>query len=467
MSAPGRATVTASTAPTGQTGPNGLIGLDVGTTRVKAVAFDLDGAALGTAEVPTPWQRSAAGVEMAAPDLAEAVRTVLVRACAPLSRVIGLGVTGMGESGVLTTGTGPGTGSLSDPDQVALAPIRAWHDLRGDVRTIEDRLGAKAFESAIGMPLNPQPSLPKILTLRTEYPPALAARRFWSIPEWVVRLLGGHPGSELSLASRTGLLDVLDATAWSGARELLGIDLLGEPRPADTPCGEALGLDGAPALAGAVLAVGGHDHQCAALAVGAARHGTLFDSLGTAEALLRFADAGSIGREVVATLTAAGLTVGRTVVEGRMCILAGLRTGMELERLAADLGATTRDQRAALADRPEWVTAVRDAVRGAEAALQAIEDAAGPYTAVLAAGGWLHDRAVLAAKREQLPGLRITGLDEAGATGAAYLAGVAAGVLPPTRDLDRPPWSVDPAPPTHPDPVHPDTRDHSDREVPR
>ncbi|MFN8078782.1 MAG: FGGY family carbohydrate kinase [Kineosporiaceae bacterium] len=442
---------------TAEVGPVGLVGMDVGTTRVKAVAFDLGGRPLLTADVATPWQHTAAGVEMDAADLAAAIRTVVARACTALGRVAGLGVTGMGESGVLTVGTG------ADPDEAALAPIRAWHDLRGDVAAIETAVGRTAFESAIGMPLDPQPSLPKLLTLRAEYPRSVAAQRFWSVPEWAVRLLGGSPGSELSLASRTGLLDVLDATPWAGAIELLGADLLGEPQPAGTPCGQALGLPEAPQLRGAVLAVGGHDHQCAALAVGAAQHGTLFDSLGTAEALLRFADASTIRREAIPALTAAGLTVGRTVVAGQVCILAGLRTGMELERVVTDLGATTRDLRRALATRPEWADAVRHAIDGAATALAAIEAAAGEYSSVLAAGGWLHDPVVLAAKQAQLPGLRTTSLDEAGAAGAAYLAGIAAGLLPPVEDLDGPPWALA----HHTSPTNPIALASPNREAPR
>ncbi|MFZ0161258.1 MAG: FGGY family carbohydrate kinase, partial [Kineosporiaceae bacterium] len=203
-----------------------LIGLDVGTTRIKAVAFDLDGASHATAERPTPWQRSQDGVEMAASDLAQAVRTVVAQACSGLERVAGIGVTGMGESGVLTA-----------DGHTPLAPIRAWHDGRGDVETIRAAVGADAFERSTGMRLDAQPSLPKILRLRTDHPGSSAATRFWSVPEWVVRLLGGAPGSELSLASRTGLLDVATAAPWTPAVDLLGADLLGAPEPAGTCVG--------------------------------------------------------------------------------------------------------------------------------------------------------------------------------------------------------------------------------------
>jgi len=411
-----------------------LIGMDVGTTRVKAVAFDAEGVVLAVADHPTPWHHTPDGVEMDPADLEVAVCDVLSRASDGLGPIHGIGVTGMGESGVLTA-------AATGPDSlVSLAPIRAWHDARADVETVRAAYGVEGFQRVTGMPLDPQPSLPKILRLRNDCPATAEAVRFWSVPEWVVHLLAGSPGSELSLASRTGLLDVLAGSAWSGAIDLLGIDLLGEPQVAGTSCGVADPPAGASQVGGAVLAIGGHDHPCAALAAGAARHGTLFDSLGTAEALLRFTDLAGVEPATVEALVAAGLTVGRTVVAGQLCIMAGLRTGMQLERAATALGATTRAQRRALAADPGWAVTVAELVDGARPALEAIRAAVGQHTAVLGAGGWLHDTQVLAAKRRQFPGLVTTSVEEAGAAGAAYLAGVAAGLLPSPDQLDGPPW---------------------------
>jgi sugar (pentulose or hexulose) kinase len=439
-----------------------LVGLDVGTTRVKAVAFDLDGALVALAERPTPWLPESAGLEMDPRGLADTVRSVVGEVSRGLGAIAGVGVTGMGEAGVLT-----------GPDGEPLAPIRAWHDQRGDAEQVGAALGDKAFHQAVGMRLDAQPSLPKILRLRRDHPGCLAATRFWSVPEWAVRSLGGDPGSELSLASRTGLLDVVTGRPWAGAVDLLDADLLGELQPAGTPNGRADGLKGSPNLAGAVLTVGGHDHQCAALAAGAARDGTLFDSLGTAEALLRFT-AGPVDAATVGSLAAAGVNVGLTVLPGHYCVMSGLRTGMGLERLAAALGASTREQRARLAeaavpllDDPEatagieveslpggvrlsllrvaapeqiWAAAVTLLVAAAQPSIDRVRAAVGQDTCVLAAGGWFADQAVLAAKRSQFPSLVTTSVTEAGAVGAAYLAGVAAGLLTPVDRLDGAPW---------------------------
>jgi len=396
------------------------------------------------------------------------VRAVAARAAAGLPRVAGLGVTGMGEAGVLT-----------GADGVPLAPVRAWHDRRADVERVRRELGEQEFHRAVGMRLDAQPSLPKILRLRADHPASATATRFWSVPEWAVRCLGGRPGSELSLAGRTGLLDVGTGRAWGAAVDLLGADLLGELQVAGTPQGRVTG-SGLPAgLRGAVLAVGGHDHQCAALAAGAVRHGTLFDSLGTAEALLQFTR-GPIPPDVVGSLVSGAgglsLTAGPTVVRGHRCVMAGLRTGMALERVAALLGAGSRAERARLArpardllDDPEalagivvepvpdgvrltllrqptppqvWAAAVRALVGAAWPSIERIGAAVGRHTAVVAAGGWLTDACVLAAKRAQFPGRTTTAVAEAGAAGAAYLAGVAAGLHPDPEGLDGAPWAA-------------------------
>jgi sugar (pentulose or hexulose) kinase len=360
------------------------------------------------------------------------------------------------------------------------------------VATVRAAIGEDAFQAAAGLRLDSLPSLPKILQLRHDYPGCAAATRFDSVPEWAVRCLGGTADSELSLASRTGLLDVVTARPWPAAVALLGVDLLGEPRVAGTPQGTATAA-GLPAqVRGAVLAVGGHDHQCAAFAAGAARDATLFDSLGTAEAMLQFTS-GPVDPGLVAGVAGGPgtMTMGLTVVEGHYCLMAALRTGMKLELVASALGSTDRRQRAQLADAglavlreldggdrptvdgpaadgpaaavPEvdaelvpdgvrldlragadpgriWAAMVLACVREAGAAMERIRAVVGAPGRVVAAGGWSHDACVWHAKSRQLPGVVRTAVPEAGAAGAAYLAGSATGLLPAPDRLAGAPW---------------------------
>ena len=90
--------------------------------------------------------------------------------------------------------------------------------------------------------------------------------------------------TELALASRTGWLDLSrrdwwpEGLAWSRATPEL-MPLLVE---AGMPVGQITRSDTHPRLRSAVLTVAGHDHQAAAVGVGATGEGDEVDSCGTA-----------------------------------------------------------------------------------------------------------------------------------------------------------------------------------------
>jgi sugar (pentulose or hexulose) kinase len=430
-----------------------LVGIDLGTTRVKAVAVNLHGAVCGEAGRAMPWTHHGGRVEVDPTTLTHLARTVAAEAVHDGQQVLAIGVTGMAETGVLVDGRGR-----------PLAPAIAWHDPRGDVDTIARELGTTEFQTTTGIPLTALPSLAKLLWLRRNLPETKRAVRFYSVGEWVVRGFGGQAVTELSLASRTGLFDVGRARPWDAALGLLDSPaLLPDAVLAGTPAGRAAG-DGVPdALRGAVLTVAGHDHQVAAYGVGAATEGALFDSLGTAEALVRTVRA-PLAPERMAVLTAAGMSVGWGVVADHLCVLTGLPTGLILNRVAVRLGATTSAERAALGEQAlgamdagalelvDHEDARADATDGLTAALlwrftvdglvaessrmlALIDAETGPSTEAVVAGGWLRNPALLAAKRRQYPAMRTTAIAEPGAYGAALLAAKAAGVaLEP--DLD-------------------------------
>jgi sugar (pentulose or hexulose) kinase len=429
-----------------------LVGVDVGTTRVKAVAVDVRGVVRGEAAEPTPWRRDGGHAEVEPAALVRHARRVAAKAAGTRGgAVLGIGVTGMAETGVLVDGR-----------DRPLAPAIAWHDPRGDVATIARELGTGPFQATTGLPLTTLPTLAKLLWLRRSHPETGRAVRFYSVAEWVVRRLGGAPVTELSLASRTGLLDIGRARPWDAALDLLdGPRLLDDAVVAGTPAGRVSADEGV--LRGAVLTVAGHDHQVAAYGVGAATDGALFDSLGTAEALVRTVRPPLPGQRVAA-LAAQGISVGWGVVAGHLCVLAGIPTGLTLNRIAGMLGAVTGAERRALGeqalavppDQPAprlvdlgddgfgilditdgvtpallWRAAADALAEHAQRVLDRIDALTGPHSDVVVAGGWLHNPAVLAAKRRQYPAMRTTTVTEPGAYGAALLAGTAAGVLPP------------------------------------
>ena len=79
-----------------------LVGVDVGTTRVKAVLLDLAGHELASAAEPTPWLRLPDGSDLDPAELADLVRVLVGRvgdaAAARGARVVGINVARAGRT---------------------------------------------------------------------------------------------------------------------------------------------------------------------------------------------------------------------------------------------------------------------------------------------------------------------------------------------------------------------------------
>jgi sugar (pentulose or hexulose) kinase len=427
-----------------------LVGLDVGTSSSKAVVYDDAGRPLAQGRSETRWTSTADGAEMDPAAVSDAAFEALALAldAAPRGPVAAVGVTSMGESGVLVDGHGR-----------PLGPVIVWHDARdrAEVAGLTAAVGAEGFARHTGLPLRGQWSLTKHRWLLTHHPEVRVAVRRFNIAEWVVRRLGGEEAAEQSLASRTGWLDLATRSWWPEAMDWSGAppSLMPELVTAGTPLGRAVA--GPDRLAGAVLTVAGHDHQAAAVGAGAAGPGDVLDSCGTAEALIRTVGVG-LDPAAVVRLANGGITTGWHVLADRWCLLGGTQGGLALQRILALLGRTSADlaglDRDALAHEHPAVTVagVEDetlTVSGVggtaspgelwRAALEAVtaqaghihaamSEVAGDHRHLVVTGGWARSVALLAVKRRVLGELRTPAAGEAGARGAALLAGQAAGL---------------------------------------
>lgn len=435
-----------------------LAGIDAGTTSVKVTLHTPDGEQVALGRAATPWTTTASGAQSDASALATAARRALAEAAAhaPRARVLAIGVAGMAESGVL----------VDDADR-PLAPVIAWHDRRdrAELDRLRSDLGGD-FSARTGLPLWPQWSLTKHRWLLAHDENVAGAAKRFGVAEWIAYDLGADQVSELSLASRTGWLDLRSATwdhdllAWSGADPAL----LGRLVTAGTPIGRARGHGDLAAVDGAVVTVAGHDHQVAAIGLGAHHPGDEFDSAGTAEAILR-TSAPDLPEAAVRDLTTAGVTVGHHAAPGRWCLLGATQGGLVLGRVLTALG-IDRDGLAALdaaaaaaPDRPGavrlgpgsgdvaideaatpgevWRAATQAVTREAAALSDRLSAASGPRRDLVVAGGWTHSAALLTAKRAAFGDFRLPGIAEAGCRGAALLAGVAAGAHPGLDALAR------------------------------
>jgi sugar (pentulose or hexulose) kinase len=156
------------------------------------------------------------------------------------------------------------------------------------------------------------------------------------------------------------------------------------------------------------------------------------------------------------------------VLADRWCLLGGTQGGLALQRVMAMLGRTPEDlgelDRGALAVAENAVAvagvdadslSISGVTSGTgpahvwQAALEAVtaqaaqvhDDmtaVAGQHQSVVVAGGWSHSDALLAVKRRVLGDLRVAGTTEAGARGAALLAGLAAGVYDRPEEFPEP-----------------------------
>jgi sugar (pentulose or hexulose) kinase len=366
------------------------LGLDVGTSSVKAAVVDAAGHEVSRGRAPTPWR----GSEL---DPDELLRAALAAAEQALDgrRVGAVGVASMAETGVLT-----------DDALRPVVPSIAWWDERGEAEAARMAAALPDFAARTGQPPSSMCTLAKYAWMRRNWPGAARGTRWFNVAEWIVLGLGGDPRPEASLASRTGFYDLHTGQAWAPAMAWADVppSLAPPHAPAGTGCGRSA------LLGGARLAVGGHDHAAAAVGAGAAGEGDVLDSCGTAEAILRAT--APLDPETVRRAVADGFTVGRHAVPGRYVLQGATWSGEKLQAVIDGYGERSREYRDAL----EEVGAAGADILARMARL------AGPYTRLVITGGWSDRPEVRAIKARHLGAFEHVAEGFAGCRGAATAA---------------------------------------------
>jgi xylulokinase len=452
-----------------------LVGLDVGTTNVKALIVRPDGSteAMATAAQETMYPRP--GWASHDPErLWEICCGVLREAVAKIHdprRVVSIAVASMGEAGVTLDDRGNPTHE-----------IIAWFDRRTVLQT--DRFAARLSPDELfaitGSALQPIMTAPKLMWIQDEQPGAWArTRKFLNVSAYVAFRLGAVATQDHSLASRTGLFD-LRARDWSDwLLETAGLEreLFGDLTPGGARIGsvsaEAAAVTGLPA--GTAIGIAGHDHFCGAFAAGAIQHGELLDSIGTAEGLLVTLDRpvddvamGGMGFTQGAHVVpdryygfGSVYTAGAAIEWARQTI-AGGRSHEELQRGARGVPAGSLgvvflphlrlalfpqvDSRARAAFVGLTTDTTSDAMMRAVIEGVAMESRAGmiplsrfaglpAVTDVKVIGGTSRNRLLVEVKASVMNARHhVLRLDEATALGAAMLGGMAAGVYASTEE---------------------------------
>jgi sugar (pentulose or hexulose) kinase len=450
-----------------------VIGVDLGTTSSKVLVRDLDGRHIALVEDRTPWTTAEGDRTHTTADALFRMTTGLLRRAvaeaerdAGRLRVLGVGVAGLAESGVLL-----------DASSRPCAPVIAWFDRRGAEQVERlDRVApavGQQFPRHTGLPWDSQASVAKLMWLQDDGIALSAGHRWASVPEWVVHQLGADLVREPSLASRTGLIDQDTGQVWDDVAAATGLPATLLP-PA-LQGGQSAGVlrypDLPSALQGARLTVAGHDHPVAAIGVGAVGRDELFNSTGTADVLARSLP-GPLTADQRERLVHAGLSAGAHVLPETTLVLGGVRGGLLLRRVLGMLGATAPHQREALdaaaltctelppglevsgagrtgddvvlrlrddaSPATVWAAATRYTADETRRVLESIERVVGPHRAAVACGGWTRMCSVRAAKQSAIAHLAFSALTEPGVVGAAVLAEQAADRSTATADLYPP-----------------------------
>jgi xylulokinase len=262
-----------------------LVGIDFGTSNIKAIAFTRDGQIVAKSSVPTPTVYPQPGWAYFDP---AALWAQTVAALCDMTaqidnpaRIVSVAVASIGETGVPIDAAG-------EPTYDAIA----WFDTRtkDQAEQLRQRLGAENIFERTGMSLQPIFTLCKILWIQQHAPDAYARTASWlNAADYLTFRLCGVAASEFSLASRTLMLDINRLQWETTLVQEAGVapSILAPLLPSGVKLGAVL-----PAVAAqtglptsAIVTTGGHDHVCGALALGVTRPGAVLDSLGTAEAL--------------------------------------------------------------------------------------------------------------------------------------------------------------------------------------
>ena len=176
-----------------------IVGLDVGTTAVKAIAIAPDGTVLARAEAGYPLSTPRPGWAEQDPELWwEAAERAQAQLGVP-------DVAGIGLSGQMH-----GLVALDDADRV-IRPALLWNDQRtaAQCAAIEERVGRERLIALTGNGALTGFTAPKLLWLRDEEPESYARIARVMLPKDLVRLrLTGEHATDVTDASGTLLFDV-------------------------------------------------------------------------------------------------------------------------------------------------------------------------------------------------------------------------------------------------------------------
>lgn len=260
-----------------------VIGLDVGTTGVKAAAFGLGSPWRSLAIREYPLLQPAPGEEVQDPATILSASGEALAECAAAC----------GSAEVLAISVSAGMHGLMalDADLRPLTQLITWADSRAreEARSLRESGRAADLQAATGAPVHPMTPLTKLMWFARHDPQTWAAARWWvGLKEHILLWLTGSLVTELSSASGSGMFDMSTRTWNASAVALSGVD----PERLPPILASTAVLELSAATAGAVglpagtpVVVGAADGPLGNLGTGAMGRGVAGLSLGTSGAV--------------------------------------------------------------------------------------------------------------------------------------------------------------------------------------
>lgn len=266
-----------------------LVGIDVGTTNCKAVAYGADGTIKASAKHKTEtYYRENNWAEFDPTQMWEAIQSILKELSQQLNgeKIDGIAVASMGAAGVL----------LDENDEWIHRSI-TWFDTRTKevAEWWKNTIGNERVYSITGFVPNPMAGITKVQWIKDKMPEKFKTVKHWlSMQDYIAYRLTGEAAVDYSVGCRTMALD-LKKRCWS--QEILAhadipLDICstlkrsGELIGTITPkAAELTGIQ-----QGTPVYVGGMDYVCGAFASGLCDSGEVLSAIGTSEQILMITD---------------------------------------------------------------------------------------------------------------------------------------------------------------------------------
>jgi gluconokinase len=268
-----------------------LIGLDIGTTNVKAVALDDAGTVVAAAERSNKTLTPQPGWSEQEPEAVFQNVLAVLRESQDLTTFKKL--SNLHLAGIVFSSAMHGLVAVDETGQ-PLTNFLLWSDLRADATAQDLRRNGEGQEiyRRTGVPIHAMSPLCKLIWLRQHQPEVFQkAHKFLGIKEFVWQKLTGKCVTDLSLASATGLLNI-----WKNEWDDVALALAGispEKLPAlvspssvaqlSESGSRALGMESS--LKEVPLIIGASDGALANLGSGATDPGQVAVTIGTSAAI--------------------------------------------------------------------------------------------------------------------------------------------------------------------------------------